>query len=415
MLVNVPGAPVMFYRLDLRAGYYLSPKNKWETPHVLEHMMASANQNLPNPMAFSEEKEKNGGYFNAYTSLWSLGYIGECADMEWERVLNLLGDTLTAPLLSQQRLEVEMGSVREELIGFLNHYPRILAVESGIANNLQLLQDSKRIEMLNNVDLDDVKYHYQKTHTKQNIRFIIGGNFTTAKRKKLLGILDRIYGSLGDGQRFAPPDGKPSGLNKALVVKRQDVEKLYYTIDFFYPSSGLSDEELDPASVLIGILTGSMSSRIKGKAREQGIAYDVASYITDSHTYTNFGLAGTVSYENSLSLIKLVSRELRSILDGFLGDREVEAAKLQSLGRFQRGAQRTSDIVNGYADWYFFDERIEDCDQVPERIRAVTKKQIIDVFHKIMDPRCWSIGLLGRVAQTEADKLWAITDKTIYG
>jgi predicted Zn-dependent peptidase len=86
---------------------------------------------------------------------------------------------------------------------------------------------------------------------------------------------------------------------------------------------------------------------------------------------------------------------------------------LNSLGRFQRGAQTVSGTAAGYSGRYFFDDVIEDYYQVPKRIKAVTKAAIINVTRDMFSENIWGIGVLGncgvevaREFRTQIASLW---------
>ena len=51
--------------------------------------------------------------------------------------------------------------------------------------------------------------------------------------------------------------------------------------------------------------------------------------------------------------------------------------------------------MRSYAGRYFFDDKVEDYDMVPKRIRAVTKTAIIEVAHKMFAEKIWGFGVLG--------------------
>ncbi len=131
LLINVPGAKVMSYDFNLRAGYYLAPEGKWEVPHVMEHLLCGANEEFPKSRYFDAEVKKNGAYTNAYTSTYNVGYVGECADFEWDRVLDLLMLSISKPLFLKEEFAAEMGNVKEELTGYLSNYFRQLGVSLG--------------------------------------------------------------------------------------------------------------------------------------------------------------------------------------------------------------------------------------------------------------------------------------------
>ncbi len=62
LLIDVPGASVTSYELNFRAGEFLMPHKKLETPHILEHMVsAGAHQKYPDPNLFYVEKSRKGG------------------------------------------------------------------------------------------------------------------------------------------------------------------------------------------------------------------------------------------------------------------------------------------------------------------------------------------------------------------
>ena len=115
LLVDVNDASVMSMELNFRAGDFRSPKNKWEVAHVLEHMVFGANSKYPKSRLFQAELQKNGACMNASTSAYDLNYIVECADFEWDRVMDLVHRSITSPLLSDEEVQAETGNVREEL------------------------------------------------------------------------------------------------------------------------------------------------------------------------------------------------------------------------------------------------------------------------------------------------------------
>ncbi len=56
--IHVPGATVMSLEVNFRAGDFLTPENKWETAHLMEHLLLGANEQIPRSRAFQAEFEK---------------------------------------------------------------------------------------------------------------------------------------------------------------------------------------------------------------------------------------------------------------------------------------------------------------------------------------------------------------------
>jgi predicted Zn-dependent peptidase len=92
LFIDVPGATVMDYEFNFRAGEYLVARDKWEVPHLCEHVLLGANEKYPKARVFQAEFEKNGAYSNAHTSTYHITYESECADFEWERILDLTAE-----------------------------------------------------------------------------------------------------------------------------------------------------------------------------------------------------------------------------------------------------------------------------------------------------------------------------------
>ena len=68
VLIDVPGATVMDFEFNFRAGEYLVERPKWEVPHLMEHVLLGANQLIPKARLFQAEFEKNGAANNASTN-----------------------------------------------------------------------------------------------------------------------------------------------------------------------------------------------------------------------------------------------------------------------------------------------------------------------------------------------------------
>src|SRR5688572_565696 len=60
LLIHIPDASVMSFEFNFRAGDYLVEEKKWETPHLMEHMLLGANERYPKSRLFQAEIEKNG-------------------------------------------------------------------------------------------------------------------------------------------------------------------------------------------------------------------------------------------------------------------------------------------------------------------------------------------------------------------
>ncbi len=403
LLIDVPDSSVMNFDFNFRAGDYLSPKNKWDTAHLMEHMVLGANKKYKKSIDFSKEFCKNGAFNNAYTGTYHMSYTADCADFEAERILDLLCIAIEAPLFLESEFESEHANVREELKSRRNNHFSDLSLRMGETMGFSDLGYQGRIKQLDNISLNDIKTHYRKTHTTPNLRFMIAGNIGLRK-KAIIKRVENIALS-HDGKRIELPNEKLISLNKPLTVKNKTVENIYYRWESIIGHI-LTEKEEDAVSALFGNLLSTLHSRIFGKAREKGLTYHISfdRYRTaDKHVWW---IGGQVMTKNIDKLFDLFVQELSAVANGEFSQQETNATKQFALGNFQKAFQTSGQLMDGYMEYFIFYDRIEDYLKIPKRIESLKRQDIIDAAKLCFnndDP--WGIGFYGAVKDIKPNKL----------
>ncbi len=393
LLIHIPDASVWTIECNFRAGEYLVKPEKWETAHIMEHMLLGANQLVPKARAFQAEFEKNGAYSNASTGSYDIIYEAECADFEWDRILSLLITAITKPLFLVDEFEAEFGNVREELTARSNNHFRHLNLALREKYGYCVKTDQERLQLMNNVNIDDIITHYQTTHTSSNLRFVIAGNINAKRRKLIEQLFSDIELPKGNG-RTALPEELPTRIKKPLYLHNETVDNLYFYLDTF-AKKRLKDSQSDNLSLINTMLTETLYSRILGTAREKGLVYSMSSGVGQTKNSSNWWFGAQVMPQNAKPLFDIIVRELNKVFEGKISDEDIEAAKQYALGRYQRSGQTVAGTANGYSYRYFFDEVIEDYYKVPERIQAITRSGIINVSKSMFKDEVWGLGVLG--------------------
>lgn len=399
LFIHVPGASVLSLEINFRAGDFLTPPEKWETAHLMEHLLLGANERIPRSRAFQAEFEKNGAYCNASTGSYDITYEAECADFEWERVTELLLFAISKPLFLEDEFKAEYGNVREEMAGRSNNHFRHLSLALRQAYGYKVLTDQERLKQMKNVTVEDVRDHYTRTHYTKNMRFVIAGKLTTARQAHITELLESMELPLGRSSRIALPAEKPKGLNEPLYIANRTVENIHFYLDTFI-NRRLNEDEADALGLVNTMLTETLHSRILGEAREKGLVYGMSSNYLQTKSATNWWFGTQVTAENAPALFAIIAKEIRSVCNGEVTQKDISAAQQYMLGRFQRSGQTVSGTAAGYSGRYFFDDYIDDYYQVPVRIKAITKEQIVDITKEFFDKPRWGAGFLG-TANTE--------------
>jgi len=385
LLINVPGATVMSMQFQFRAGNrYAKSKDIEQVAHIMEHMAFGANARFKSEHAFESEFTKNGAYHNAYTSDLSMVYESDCADFEWDRILDLQKLSICQPKFNAVELEAEKGNVRGELTNYLNDHHRSLWPRVQQLLGEDVLTYRQSLSTIAAVSLADIREHHRRTHTTRNMRFVIAGKLR-GRKADIIRQLESF--ELPEGERFEVPRDELTGAAPALV-RRKGASNITFGWTMTVPRV-LKDEELDAMHSLNHILTGTTHSRIFGQARSKGLSYSVGSYTGSGFYDSAWDLSGQVNHDAAPALFEIISKEIKAVLDGKITDDEINAAKSFSLGRYQMGAQTVSQISGFYTNRYFADDTILNYDKVPDMIRRVTRESIVSTAQTFVDANTW--------------------------
>jgi predicted Zn-dependent peptidase len=391
LVIDVPGAQVMSTQFHFRAGNrFVRDKSIYETAHIMEHMAFGANRLCKDAHEYEAEFTKNGAYHNAFTSDTSMVYEAECAKFEWDRILDLQRTAITQPYFIEDEFISERGNVKSELTGYLNVPDRLLWPKLAQELGEDTLTFPERLAALNDIKLADIKEHYKRTHTAGNMRFVVAGDFSRQQ-----GRLEELLNAweLPEGERLPIPVDELHSAG-AFQIRRKDAPNLTFGLSLNV-ARRLSDEEDNAMDFLNHILTGTLRSRMLGRARKKGVVY---SMFSDTSTYehnSSWDFGAQANIDTVDQLIDIMVEEIAAVIAGNVDEHEVDAAKSYALGRHQMGAQTVGRINNWYASRYFFDGKIEDFMKQPEAINAVTKEQIVETARQFLTANCWSFGAYG--------------------
>ncbi len=393
LLIDIPDATVMTFDINFRAGEYLVDRDKWETPHLMEHVLLGANELFPRSRDFQAELEKNGAYANASTGSYDITYEAECADFEWDRVLGLMVTAITKPLFLQEEFDAEAGNVKEELFSRSNNHFRHLNLALREKYGFCMMTDQERLQLMDNVTLQDVQAHYKATHRSPNMRFVIAGNLTPARQEMIEKLLSNIE-LPQEGYRTPLPDETPHTLEKALYINNPTIENMYFYIDTF-TRRRVTDSESYALALVNILLTETLHSRIFGKAREKGLVYGVSSNYSRLLGSTNLWVGAQVMPKNIDQLFAIIKHEITDMKKGNISQDELKTAQLYALGRYQRGAQTVANTANLYSTRYFYEEEIEDYYKIPDKIQSINREQLVGALNVVFSDNVMGFGVLG--------------------
>jgi len=402
LIIDTPKTGVVVAEISFRAGEFMLSDEKWETAHLMEHVLLGANRYYDRARDFQAAIEQNGAHSNASTSVYDITYEVEAADFEWQRVIGLLCDAISTPAFKQDEFDSELSNVREELIGRSNNHFRHLNLGLRQVMGMRALTDDQRIELLPGVTREDLIAHYKKTHTLANARFIIAGHFQGKYDEVLELLQERLQLSKGD-KRIAMPLEEPCKPEEPFVVRRPSVANIYLYFDAYIPRV-VDTVESQALKVASTMLTDTMYSRIFGTARERGWVYDMGSGAVRVGGATAWWVGTQVSRTHSEPLLRLVRDEMINLREGHIDQADFTAAKQHLLGKHMRGGQTARGLVAGYGRFYE-DDLVFDLNNISKQLESVRPEKVHALFKEFATAELWAVGLLGQTSLVPARKL----------
>ncbi len=402
ILIDAPGAGVMNIRIIFRAGNKFVKKPEiYEVAHLMEHMAFGRNAEYKDEQAYESEFTKNGAYHNAWTSDAFIVYEAECADFEWDRILSLQELAVAKPRFNEEELSSEKGNVRSELTGYQNDYSRLIWPKLQQELGEKVLTYSERLKTINNIELKDVREHHRRTHTANNMQFIICGNLRGRKRK-IIQMLENW--DLKPGERFDMPMSNYTG-TLPILIRRKDASNVCFGFSFVIQRP-LEPREQYALGCLNHILNGTMSSKIFGTARKRGIVYGIGSSAATDNWSSTWDFDGEVNSENANELFDLIAVELAKVINGDLSESDIEAAKMYLLGRHQMLAQTADQISNYYMRDYIVTGAYEPMTEAPKMIEEIDKSTIVSLAREFMQSGISGLAAVGNMNRSVVDELW---------
>ena len=258
----------------------------------------------------------------------------------------------------------------------------------------------ERIKTIPNIELKDIREHYRRTHTAHNMRFIIAGNLRHRKRQ-----ITRMLNNweLKPGERFEVPYDELHDSNPVLI-RRKDASNITFAFSWVVPRK-LTPPEVYAMNCLNHILTGTMSSRILGQARKNGLVYGMGSDINNTWHNASWDFDGEVNAESAEKLFDLIRKEIAKVLKGEIKDEDIEAAKSYATGRYQMGAQTVNQISDYYADGYFTNGTLERYDRTPGLIRGINKETIVRLAQDFIESNIHGLATVSSVEKALVNEL----------
>ncbi|MCS6758825.1 MAG: insulinase family protein [Candidatus Devosia euplotis] len=386
-------APVVTHMVWYKVGSADDPAGKSGIAHFFEHLMFKGTARHP-AGALDTAVAELGGNLNAFTTADVTAFFETVPADALASMMDFEADRMRGLTLTDAVIGAERDVVLEERRQRIEASPQALLGEEFDATlyqnhpySIPVIGWMKEIEQLNR---GDAVSFYDQYYAPNNAVLVVAGDVDAQTVRTLA---EASYGQVERGLAL-PPRVRPAEpeRNTSATVTLSDprVGIPSFQRAWVAPTYRTAEPgEAEALDLLSEILGGSTRSRFYQQlVVKTGIAAQAgASYEGGAYDPSGFSIYGAPQGERTLAEVETaVDDQLaRLIADGVTED-ELESAK----ARYLRGLIFASDVQQNMAQMYGSElangGAVEDIIEWPDRIRAVTPKQVQAVAKKYLDP-----------------------------
>ncbi|MBI4981066.1 insulinase family protein [Candidatus Woesearchaeota archaeon] len=338
--------------------------------HFIEHLVFEGTTHRPTNWDLSNEIEKVGGSFNAYTTNERTCFYVKVLKKHFPLAVEILADILQNPLFNPKELEKEKNVVMKE-IDLVNDEPRfyqwVLLQQNLFEKHparYPTYGDKKVIKGLNQ---EKIKNYFHKYYAPSNMVISVVGDVKEWKKR----IIEKFIGL--KGQKVRPVKiVEPPATKTKEVKEKKDVANTYIVIGFKSVPRNHPDSYV--LEVIDGILgrgqSGRMFTEIRGK---KGLAYDVGTEHISDINFGYFAVYATINGKNVEKVKKLILDELGKLQKITLKD--LNESKTFIEGDFYLDIEDNQKVADQLLLW----EHAKDAELLNKFIPKIKKVTIGDV------------------------------------
>ncbi len=344
--------------------------------HFLEHILFEGTTKRATNQEISNEIEKIGGDFNAYTTNERTCFYVKVLKKHFSVAIEVLSDILQNSIFSKESISKEKNIILKE-IDMINDEPRFyqwLLLQTHLFFNHPTKHPtygSKKI--IKELTKERIFAYFLKHYVASNMVISIVGDVSDWKKQvENKFVLKRGIAT----KRKVIAD---TYATKPTVKKeKRKIANTYTVVGFKTVAATNSDSYV--LEVINGILgrgqSGKMFTEIRSK---RGLAYDVGTQHISEVSFGYFAVYATIDRKNIATVRKVIAEELEKLK--FVSDEEIRDAQDFVEGDYLLDLEDTQKV----ADQLLFWEHVGDAHNLhtfTKQIRKVTREDIARVVKK---------------------------------
>jgi len=406
ILVPQAGATSMTLLVLTKVGSRYETAKLNGASHFIEHLMFKGTEKRPNTQAISQELDRYGAEFNAYTGKDMTGYYIKMDAAHTNTAVDMLHDMLFHSKFDPVELDRERGVILEEIKMYednpRDHISDLMesslyhgsTLGWNIAGTRQTVSQMKREDMI---------AYRDSYYVPGRITIALAGKVDA----KALEMFKKTFGKVATPKKsldkiFAKFH-QPGRMTRPTALENKKIEQIQFSLGFY----GLpySHADRSAAGLLALILGGTMSSRLFIEIRERrGLCYAIRASHDCLEDTGAFTVSAGLDRSRFKEAVKAIHGELNKISSKPVEAEELDRAKEHLQGRMMLAFEDSAVRAEWYGRQWLFERKLETPDQRLAKIRRVTAKDVLRVAKRLLDPKCMVTAAIGPLPTGSAMK-----------
>jgi len=305
-----------------------------------------------------------------------------------------MADMLRHSLFDPDEVEKERGVIIEELSATQDdpqEWVNLLADETMWPGLPLGRDDAGSIETVSQLSRQQMLAYLDAYYRPNSLVLSIAGNIDSPQ---VFQLTERLFGDWDarDIPRWAesfPPQDAP----RVRMIKKATEQTNLCLATLGQPHNGPDYYTI----LLINALLGDgMSSRLFQTIREeQGLAYDIGSYLNSYYETGNLVVSAGVDPSQTENAVKAIVAELQQLRDVPVTSDELERTKAYVRGGVLLGLEGTQQVASWLGSQECLQNRVRDIDEVIAQVNAVTAQDIQRVAQTCFAPEWRRLAIIG--------------------
>ena len=357
--------------LMFRVGSNYESKQIRGISHFLEHMLFEGTKKRKTSKDISNEIEKYGAEFNAYTSGEKTAFFIKIINKRLDIALDILSDMVLNSVFSDKKVEKEKQVILKE-INMVHDDPRqyqwILFQKNLFEKHPVKNPTAGTVESVKGLTRKDIADYYSKYYVSNNLIVSIAGNVDKVKKK-----IEKYFGKM-KSKKIIPLDKVDEPIQKKpkKYVEKRKIFNSYMVLG--YKTVPRTHKDSYVFDVINGILGRGQSGWIFDEIRnKRGLAYQVGILYEHEQDYGYFSVFSGLDKKNIEKAKKIILQQFRKL--GKISNNEIKEAKTFIEGNHTLNMEDNFNTSDNFAYW----ETIGDASLSNEYIKNIRKVSVNDI------------------------------------